>query len=92
MFRWTQDLATEEAKVLIVEVDRLKQETRYSANHTRWIARVLRFLEQVFGQKSRYYLSFADLTWREDGPFMIGGPADPEGSWNPTAAVERRHH
>jgi hypothetical protein len=48
-------------------------------------------LEQVFGQKSRYYLSFACLKWSQSGSFLVGGPGDPEGSWNPQVAVDRRH-
>lgn len=92
MFKWTQEVATTEINGLIAEVDALTRESGFSARHTRWVARVLRFLEEVFGQKSRYYLSFAHLTWRQDGSFMVGGPADPEGSWDPMAAVERRHH
>lgn len=51
----------------------------------------MRVLEQVFGRGSRYYLSFAALDWAESGSFIIGGPGDPEGSWNPQAAIERRH-
>ncbi|MBI1955934.1 MAG: hypothetical protein HYS38_06025 [Acidobacteria bacterium] len=92
MFKWTQELAIEELQALIAEIQTLTQETRLSATHTRWVLRTLQFLEQVFGRKSRYYLSFASLKWHETDSFMVGGPEDPEGSWNPQAAVERRHH
>lgn len=54
--------------------------------------RTLVLLEQVFGQNSRFYLSFAALRWRETGQVIFGGPDDPEGSWNPAAAIERIEH
>jgi hypothetical protein len=92
MFKWTQELAAEELRALIAEVPRLREGKSFSAIHSRWVARTLAVLEQVFGQNSRYYLSFAALTWREEGSFMVGGPADPEGAWNPQAAVDRHHH
>ena len=91
-FTWTQELAISELQVLIKEVPKLRAGQRFSADHTRWTMRALTVLEQVFGQNSRYYLSFASLTWNEPGSFIIGGPGDPEGAWNPQAAVERVHH
>jgi arsenate reductase-like glutaredoxin family protein len=92
MFKWTQDLAADELRALITEIPQLREGQRFSANHSRWVTRTLAILEQVFGQNSRYYLSFAALTWQEESSFIFGGPSDPEGSWNPQAAVERRHH
>ncbi len=62
----------------------------FSADHTRWAARCLAVLEEVFGQDSRYYLSFNALRWVETGSFIIPGGA---GAWrDPQAAVDRRHH
>src|SRR5262245_38458378 len=92
MFNWTQELAVRELNGLISEIPFLPNEKRFSAKHTEWVARALAFLEQVFGQNSRYYLSFAALRWSEESSFLIGGPGDPEGAWNPQAAIERRHH
>jgi hypothetical protein len=43
----------------------------------------------VFGRKSRYYLTFAGLSWRPSGEFMI---ALEDCDWNPQLAIERRHH
>jgi hypothetical protein len=91
MPNWTQDSAVEELRALIDGIPALTRVRRFSAEHTRWVARTLRLLEQVFGRASRYYLSFAALEWAESGSFMVGGPADPEGAWNPQAAIERRH-
>jgi hypothetical protein len=91
-FKWTQPLAISELQLLIDEIPRLRNAQRFSAEHTRWTVRTLQFLEQVFGQNSRFYLSFAALTWNESGSFIIGGPGDPDGAWNPQASVERVHH
>ncbi len=66
--------------------------TAFSAEHTRWMTRCLAVFEEVFGRKSRYYLSFAALRWQETGSFIIGGPGDPGGSWNPQGSIDRRHH
>jgi len=91
MFKWTKESASAELDALIAEIPDLVKQRRYCAEHTRWVARVLRVLEQVFGEKSRYYVSFACLRWSQSGSFLVGGPGDPEGSWNPQAAVDRRH-
>jgi len=79
-------------ETLANESRRLAQDRAFSETHTRWLARTLAVLEEVFGRKSRYYLTFAHLQWRETGSFAFGGPADPEGSWNPQKAIDRRHH
>lgn len=91
-FTWTQELTISELQGLIREIPGLRQSRRFSAEHTRWTMPALTVLEQVFGQNSRYYLSFAALKWNEQGSFIIGGLGDPEGAWNPQAAVERVHH
>ena len=91
VFKWTKESASAELRSLIDEIPDLMKQRGHCAEHTRWVARTLRALEQVFGQKSRYYLSFAYLKWSESGSFLVGGPGDPEGSWNPQAAIDRRH-
>lgn len=91
MHRWTQESAVEELNRLIEKIPSLCNQRRFSASHTRWAARTLRIFEQVFGRASRYYLSFAALRWADAGTFLVGGPSDPEGAWNPQAAIERRH-
>jgi len=82
MFQWTQELALREINGVISEIPFLRNEQRFSAKHAEWVARTLSFLEQVFGPNSRYFLSFAALTWGEQGSFIVGGMSDPEGSWN----------
>ena len=91
MNSWTKKIALSELKALIKEIDNLYTQHRYSADHMRWIARTLAFLEEVFGRNSRYYLTFASFPWSETSSILVGGPTDPEGSWNPQAALEKKH-
>lgn len=88
--RWTKESAITELQQLAGETGRLAGERRLSTGHMRWAVRTLAFLEEVFGQESRYYLTFANLSWREEGSFIVGGPGDPGGSWDPSASIERR--
>lgn len=89
MARWTKEKAQAELARLRTQAVTLKSHRRYSADHTRWLANCLELLEDVYGQESRYYLTFADLKWQRSGLFFVGGPSDPGGSRNPAAAVER---
>lgn len=91
MQHWTDETAEAALQARIDEIPGLTAVQRFAAPHSRWLANTLRVLEQVFGRRSRYYLSFAEIQWAETGGFMVGGPADPEGSWNPEIAIERRH-
>ncbi len=91
MYHWTQDTATSELKALIEETESLTKETRFSAIHMRWVARTLGFLEQVFGRRCRFYGTFAHLSWRESGEFLID-PEDYEENWSPQRAIDERHH
>jgi hypothetical protein len=88
---WTKESALKELGELVGEINKLAGQQRLSADHTRWCTRIMAVLEEVFGRDSRFYSSFIALTWAETGSFMVGGPADPEGSWNPSVAIEKRH-
>ncbi len=91
MGSWTKETALEELDTLISEIDNLKGQSRFSADHTAWLFRTHEFLEEVFGRNSRYYTTFCSFKWWETSSRIIGGPADPEGSLNPQAAVEKVH-
>ena len=82
--QWTKESALAELRSLADLVDCLSAAPRLSAEHTRWVGRTLAFLEEVFGQNSRYYATFASLPWRETDSFIVD-------AWNPTDAVEQRH-
>lgn len=88
---WTKEAALAELLALVETARALEHHQRFSEEHTRWLARALAVLEEVFGRRSRYYLSFAALTWQETGTIVFGGPGDPEGVWNPAKAIEGRH-
>jgi len=88
---WTKKTAQAELTALVKEVDQLHRQQRYSAQHTRWIARSLAVLEEIFGRNSRYYQTLASFTWSRTGAVLVGGPGDPEGSWNPKVALQREH-
>ena len=91
MATWSTESARSELASLIALTDRLKGERRMSTNHVRWVKRTTAFLGEVFGQDSDHYEQFTNLPWKRTDAFVMGGPADPEGSWNPAAAIEKRH-
>jgi len=84
MTKWTKRAAQTELKKLISEIEGLTQARRHSAEHVRWIANTLRFLEQVFGRGSRYFLTFGNLKWEETSSFILHG-------WDYEKQIERRH-
>jgi len=51
----------------------------------------LTMLEEVFGRNSRYCLTFSQYSWKRAGSFVVGGIRDPEGSLDPSAAIDREH-
>jgi len=90
--KWTKESALIEIKELIEEINTLERERAFCAAHTRWITKVLIYLEEVFGRDSLFYKTFRLFSWQRDGTFLVGGPGDPEGSFNPQRALEREHH
>lgn len=89
---WTKDSALNELKTLAESTRALERFGAFSEDHTRWLTRSLAVLEEVFGRKSRYFLSLAALQWRRTSSTIVGGPAHPGDSWNPQAAMERLDH
>src|SRR5208283_2403258 len=73
MPKWTKESSISELTLLINEVDSLTGVRRHSAPHTRWLARTLKFLEQVFGAASTYYLSLVSIPWSRTGTFIVPG-------------------
>lgn len=89
--RWTKESALAELRALANLSKPLAEQKRFSEEHTRWALRTVTCLKEVFGPKSRYYLTFAGFPWGRRGGFLVGGPADPDGSFNPAVAIERKH-
>lgn len=90
--KWTKETAIKELEKLVKEIEKLENVRALSSDHVRWHQRVVSFLEDIFGRDSRYFQSFVRFTWRREGSFLIGGPGDPEGAFDPQAALEREHH
>ena len=87
----TKESALTKLDNLINETHILQEHKRFSEAHMFWIAETLRFLEKVFGKKSRYYLTFASFTWSKMGQFVVGGPSRPAENNNPQRGIERVH-
>ncbi len=85
MKNWDKTLALAEIDKLIDKIYELRNNNRNSAEHVRWFINALQFLEDVFGANSRFYLSFAHITWHETGSFVVTGTYDFQD------AIDRRH-
>jgi len=90
--KWTKDEALQELQILAETTNTLSKSKRFSAEHVQWIDRVIIILEEVFGRNSRYYATFTNFHWSVTGSLLVGGPMDPEGSWNPQKSIEKKHH
>ena len=77
---------------LIDQASQLRQVGAFSHDHTKWIARTIAYLEEVFGPESYYYSTFARYRWTHPGEYIFGGIGDVEGSRNPAAAIKRIDH
>lgn len=84
---WTTEAASSELVQLIDEVENLERVRHHSAPHMRWLARMMTFLEEVFGTESDYYRAIAAMHWRWRGGqyVLIGNDA-----FNPDAALDRK--
>lgn len=89
--KWTKEAAMAELEGLVEQAHVLQGLKRHCEEHIRWIAKTRRFLTEVFGEKSTYFITFADFTWRDRGSRVIGGLDHPNESWNPQLGLERVH-
>jgi hypothetical protein len=86
---WTKETALKELNNLIEQVTAVKRGTRFSAEHTRWMFRTRRILEEIFGRNSPYYAFFTAMEWQKTGTLVIPtGPQLP----HPLVAMEQMHH
>lgn len=69
MKSWTKEAAIIELKALIEEVAHLWTQRAHSAPHTRWEAKTLTFLREVFGDNSLYVASFNSFNWHFVGRY-----------------------
>lgn len=68
---WNKQQALGEIDRLIANIPELQLGRAFDAKHVRWRQAVVAFLEEVFGQESHHFLSFAHLTWRPRGSFIV---------------------
>lgn len=88
MKAWTKEEALETLKELVDEVEKLKSFQAFSTEHTIFMTKCLETFEEVFGRASRYYLSFAQLSWQPTSGTII----DPlEYGGNYQAAIDAKH-
>jgi REase_DpnII-MboI len=59
---------------LIARIQNLRKGQPQSTDHVQWIMETLSILEDIFGDKSRTYLSFTSITWQPSGIFYARGP------------------
>jgi hypothetical protein len=85
---WTTEAATTELTKLIDDITELEKVRHHSAPHMRWLARMMAFLEEVFGMESDCYRSLATVPWKwRGGQYVLIG----NDVFNPDAAIERKH-
>jgi hypothetical protein len=68
---WTKEEALTTLNELANEADHLRGSKEFSTEHTIWVTKCYDILEEVFGQASRYYLSFVDIKWGQIPPGTI---------------------
>jgi hypothetical protein len=77
------EMSTKEAIRLLKksaeQTEDLKESFAFSKQHTKWISDTLYLLEEVFGRKSRIFISFAGLQWQFKGTFVATAEEAEEG-------------
>jgi len=67
----SQEQATRKLQDLVDEINSLKNSVARSEAHTKWLTNALYLTENVFGRRSRMYLSLATLPWHRTGSFLV---------------------
>lgn len=71
MKKWTKEEAIHKIDELLKDAGQLSSSKPFSAEHTKWLFACFEILEEVFGQASRYYLTFSELSWKYTGKTII---------------------
>ncbi len=71
MSKWTKDSALQELDSIISGLNNLNNSNHTSPEHVRWQIGTARFLGEVFGQQSSYYIDFCNLRWMHCGTMLI---------------------
>lgn len=73
MKSWTKENALKELDNAINQIDAVAASGRGSDLHIRWWANTLRIVEEIFGRKSTYFLTFSAYTWNIAGTQIYSG-------------------
>lgn len=65
MKKWNKENAIKELRNSISQIEMVAESGRKSSQHIRWLTNTSRILEEIFGQKSTYFLTFSSYTWTE---------------------------
>ena len=85
MMKITREKAINEINKLIQQIPAIIDAGRLSTEHTRWVHNCHHILMDIFGRKSTFYLSFANLEWIKRGSFPVY-------IWeNPEEVIEERN-
>jgi hypothetical protein len=68
---WTKETALAELIRLMQSVSQLSGSYAHSAQHMQWLMVTSKFLEDVFGRASRYYLNFVNVPWLYHGTMLV---------------------
>ncbi len=71
MKTWTNEEGLTYLDKLINEIEEIKNQGRKSSQHIRWLSNTLTFIEEIFGEKSIYYLNLQHLSWSETGNMIV---------------------
>jgi hypothetical protein len=52
------------------QIDDLEKNHSFSKDHIKWVSDTLYLLEEVFGRRSRIFVTFAGLSWQFKGTFL----------------------
>jgi REase_DpnII-MboI len=71
MAAWTKETATQELDRLMAAVQGLAREHSHSHQHMQWLMVTYKFLRDVFGEASLYFLNFAGIQWVYRGSMIV---------------------
>jgi len=71
MHKWTNEDAIQTLDRLCEEIVDVAKTPPQSAELTRWRLRAVRFLQEVFGEQSLYFLNFTRISWTYRGTMMV---------------------
>jgi hypothetical protein len=84
MKNWSREDAVAAINELINQIKIVREKSRGSQEHMRWLANSLRILEEVFGNKSRYYLTLSNFSWGHNGGMIVHG-------WDINGEIAEKH-